>query len=351
MTLCRWAVTAAALAFVVVSGVMNALFLSSLGRTVSECTLLAVVSVAADIAKAALPVLMLWLWTRKAWSQAMLAAFMLAVLIVVSLASGTGYAAAMRGVAVAKHDARAERTKRLKDDLAVLDRQLDGSSSVRAVTVIDAEQRVLHLDRLWSSTKACTDVTQPASRTFCASVRRLDVERALAVERQRHGTLREQLLEKLGGDDSADATADASLQVAAIAELIGYDVGRVRQGFSVATALVLELGCVLLLLVVGGSIWTPARGPADPPVEPAPAPPVEVAQAPPDLAPSSADTESKTNNDHLYWQWLQRVHSDSSNERQSADGNQGRRGRGVRAASTRTGEAVSDRAPARRTDA
>ncbi len=127
MTLCRWAVTAAALAFVVVSGVMNALFLSSLGRSVSERALLAVVSVAADIAKAALPVLILWLWTRKAWAQLSLAVLMLAVLIVVSLASGTGYAAAMRGVAVAKHELRAERTKRLKDDLAVLDRQLETS--------------------------------------------------------------------------------------------------------------------------------------------------------------------------------------------------------------------------------
>lgn len=343
MTLCRWAVTTAALAFVVVSGVMNALFLSSLGRTVSERALLAVVSIAADTAKAALPVLILWLWTRRAWAQLSLAALMLAVLIAVSLASGTGYAAAMRGVSLAKHDLRAERTKRIKDDLTVLDRQLEASSTVRGVAVIDAEQRVLHLDRLWSSTKSCTDVTQAASRTFCASVRRLDVERASAVERQRQGERREQLLAQLNSGAGVDETADASLQVAAIAELLGFDVGRVRQGFSIATALVLELGCVLLLLVVGGTIWAPPPAPSETPLEAAP--------PAPENPPPPVDTEGKAHNDHLYWQWLQRIHSDSSNERQSGDGTQGRRGRGVRAASTRTGEAVSDRAPARRTDA
>lgn len=347
MTLCRWAVMAAALAFVVVSGVMNALFLSSLGRSMSERALLAVVSVAADAAKAALPVLILWLWTCKAWAQVSLAVLMLAVLIVVSLASGTGYAAAMRGVAVTKYEVRTERTKRLKDDLTALDRQLETSAAVRAVAVIDAEQRVLHLDRLWSSTKACTDVTQSASRTFCASVRRLDVERASAVERQRQGERRGQLLAQLNNEAGVGETADASLQVAAIAELLGFDVGRVRQGFSLATALVLELGCVLLLLVVGGSIWTPALATSDPQPEPAP----EAATVLPETPPAPVDTAGKAHNDHLYWQWLQRINNDSSNERQSADGNQGRRRRGVRAASTRTGEAVADRTPARRTDA
>ena len=347
MTLCRWAVTAAALAFVVVSGVMNALFLSSLGRSMSERALLAVVSVAADAATAALPILILWLWTRKAWTQLSLAVLMLAVLIVVSLASGTGYAAAMRGVAVAKHELRTERAKRLKDDLAALERQVETSAAVRAVGVIDAEQRVLHLDRLWSSTKACTDVTQSASRTFCTSVRRLDVERASAVERQRQGERREQLLAQLNDKAGVDETDDASLQVAAIAELLGFDVGRVRQGFSLATALVLELGCVLLLLVVGGSIWTPAPTPIPARAEPT----IEAAPVLPETPPAPVDAGGTAHNDHLYWQWLQRVHSDSSNERQSGDGKQGRRGRGVRAASTRTGEAVSDRAPARRTDA
>jgi hypothetical protein len=336
-------VTAAALAFVVVSGVMNALFLSSLGRTNSELALLAVVSVAADIAKAALPVLILWLWSRKAWAQLSVAVLMLVVLIIVSLASGTGYAAAMRGVAIAKHEAKAEHTERLKSDLVAIERQLEASAPARPVTVIDAEQRVLQLDRLWSATKACTDVTQPASRTFCASVRRLDVERASSEERQRLSDRRDRLREQLGAAAVLDETADASLQVAAIAELLGFDASRVRQGFSVGTAVVLEFGCVLLLLVVGGTIWTPAPAPPERPPEPEPPAPLE---APPE----AVLTETKANNDHLYWQWLQRINSGSSNESRS-DGEQGRRGRGVRASGTRAGEAVPYRAPARRTDA
>lgn len=308
--LCRWVVIAAALAFVVLSGVMNATFLSSLGRTYSERILLAAISVAGDLAKAALPVLIMWLWARRAWTQCAIAIIMLVVLIVVSLASGAGFSAAMRASAAARHESRSDQGKRQKSDLAVLDRQLDASLNVRAIAVVDAERSVLLLDRRWNSTKACTDITQPASLTFCAMVRSLDVERASAEERQRLVTRRDELLAQLATGASGGETGDPERQATAIAELLGVDDRLVRRAFSVGMAVVVELGCVLLLLVVGGTIWMPR---IVEPEKPLPA----------------AVSDDSARSDHLYWRWLQRI-DNVSEKTQDADVKQGR-GRGVRA--------------------
>ena len=49
---------------------MNALFLSSLGRSALEVGLLAAVSIASDISKAVLPVLMLRSVLLRAWGNA-----------------------------------------------------------------------------------------------------------------------------------------------------------------------------------------------------------------------------------------------------------------------------------------
>lgn len=310
VNICRWVVIVAALAFVVLSGVMNATFLSSLGRTPSERTLLAAISVAGDFAKAALPVLVMWLWARRAWTQCAIAIIMLAVLIIVSLASGTGFSAAMRATAASRHESLSDQGKRQRSDLAVLDRQLDASANVRAMAVIDAERAVLMLDRLWASTKTCTDVTQPASRAFCAMVRRLDVERASAEERQRLVAHRDVLLAQLARRAGDSEVGGPEQQATAIAELLGVDDRLVRRAFSVGMAVVVELGCVLLLLVVGGTIWMPRIVEPEKPV------------------PEPTTGESALS-DHLYWRWLQRI-DNASDKTQGADVKQGR-GRGVRA--------------------
>ena len=67
----------AALLFIGVSATMNALFLSSLGRTSLEVGLLAAVSIASDISKAVLPVLMLRSVLLRAWGNVAAAALLL----------------------------------------------------------------------------------------------------------------------------------------------------------------------------------------------------------------------------------------------------------------------------------
>ena len=70
------ALTAAAL-FIAVSATMNSLFLGSLGRTPLEAGLFAAVSIAADLAKAVLPVALLAALARRLLLTALAAAALL----------------------------------------------------------------------------------------------------------------------------------------------------------------------------------------------------------------------------------------------------------------------------------
>ena len=75
----RAAMLLAAMLFIMVSATMNAIFLSSLGRTAIECALFAIISVAADIVKAVLPVLIMRAVMLRAWGQCLAAVMMLSV--------------------------------------------------------------------------------------------------------------------------------------------------------------------------------------------------------------------------------------------------------------------------------
>ena len=116
------AVALAALLFIAVSATMNALFLSSLGRTPIECGLLAAVSLASDIVKAVLPVVIMRAIILRAWVQGGAAALMLAVVVALSLASGTGFAALTRGTVTASRAAQNDLLVARQRDLAEMER-------------------------------------------------------------------------------------------------------------------------------------------------------------------------------------------------------------------------------------
>ena len=110
--LVRVLVLGAALLFIMVSAAMNAVFLSSLGRTPIEATMLGLVSVASNAAKVALPVVLMRALTLRAWVHAGAAGVMLVAAIGLSLASGTGFAASTRSSIVSQRDAHAAQLTR-----------------------------------------------------------------------------------------------------------------------------------------------------------------------------------------------------------------------------------------------
>jgi hypothetical protein len=122
------AIVSAALVFVAVSGTMNALFLSSLGRTPVEVGLLAAVSIASDITKAALPVILARAIMLRAVGQTLAVAVLLTFVVVLSLASGTGFTAMTRSSVTSAQDAQQHQLARLQTELNEIDRQIEALS-------------------------------------------------------------------------------------------------------------------------------------------------------------------------------------------------------------------------------
>ena len=267
-------VTSAALLFIAVSAMMNALFLSSLGRTPVEVGLLAAVSIASDMIKAVLPVLIVRAVIVRAWSHLAIAGVMLTVVMAMSLASGTGFAALTRNAAVTVRGAQADELAARLKELRDIEAGIDGLAPSRQTAVVEAAIAGLTIDRHWIWSKSCTEITGSSARKFCTDLSSLKSELALA-------TSRDQLTAKRNGTRSridvlqlAGAGGDSDPQAVAIASLLGVDKSTPRLVLPVSIAVVLELGGVVLVLLLAGPTLIGWREPGTMP-KPAPSP-VEV---------------------------------------------------------------------------
>lgn len=261
-TLC---IAGAAALFIALSATMNALFLSSLGRTTSEASILATLSVAADVTKVVLPVVVLRAIVLRAWGQVAGASLMLGIVITLSLASGIGFAALTRGAATAARQADTEARSSVQRQLRDIDARLDQLPHGRTVGVLDVEIARTALDRFWTSSNSCAAVATAAVRQFCAGVLRLKSERAAAQDRTALLAERSTLAAQLASLSSGAVESDP--QAAAVADVLGVDPSRLRRGLSVALAVTVELGSVILVLLLNGPAllrWRDKALPAEP---------------------------------------------------------------------------------------
>ncbi len=261
-TLC---IAIAAALFIALSATMNALFLSSLGRTATEACILAMLSIAADVTKAVLPVVVIRAIVLRAWGQLAGAALMLGIVIALSLASGIGFAALTRGAATAARQADADVRSSAQLQLRDLDSRLEQLPHGRSVGVLDVEIARMMLDRHWSSSNFCVVVAGATVRQFCSEVLRLKSERAAANDRLALMMERAALSTRLAGISSIAGESDP--QAAAVADVLGIDTARLRRGLSVALAVTIELGSVILVLLLNGSAlprWRDPERPSEP---------------------------------------------------------------------------------------
>lgn len=245
-------VAGAALLFIAVSATMNAMFLSSLGRTPVEVGLLGAVSIASDIVKAGLPVLIVRAVIVRAWSHCAIASVMLMVVVVLSLASGTGFAALTRNSAVTARGAQADELAARQKELREIETGIEGLAPSRQTAVVEADIAGQTIDRRWTSSNSCTEIISASARKFCTSLSVLKSELALA-------TSRDQLTAKRSGTRSridvlqlAGAGGESDPQAVAIAALLGVDKSTPRLVLPVSIAVVLELGGVILVLLLAG---------------------------------------------------------------------------------------------------
>ncbi len=265
----RLAVALTALVFIAASAAMNALFLSSLGRTSTEAALLSSVSIAADVMKAVLPILLARALLLRAHVQTAIAGTMLCTVVMLSLTSGSGFIATMRGVAHAANTTLSDKLAAATRDLSETDTRLAGLPLARPTAVIEAELAAAAADRRWTASTSCT---MPANaRQFCSDVSKFRVDLAAAIERDALGLQRQKLRSAIAALTDAGAGRDDDPQAAALAGLLGIERTTLRATLSTGVAIVLELGSVVLLLLLFGPTLRNWREPlpAAKPVPPA----------------------------------------------------------------------------------
>lgn len=272
MNLLLWTTAAtAALIFVSASATTNALFLASLGRTDIEAGIYVAISVAADLAKVVLPVALARAVVARAWAQATLSALLLTGVIALSVSSGSGFAAMTRGTVSDGRAARAAQLAALQSEAEEIRQRLFQIRGVREAAIIAAALEATKTDHRWQSSRGCAEATVRSSRAFCSGVAQLHVEAASAGERERLRGEERRLRSRIEALRTSTSTA-VDPQAEAIATLLGLDWQRLRAGFGLGLALVLELGSVVLILLLAGPLLrrpeTPERQPqaAEPPV-------------------------------------------------------------------------------------
>lgn len=287
MTNLIWYTAAGAgVAFIVGSATTNAMFMASLGRTQIEVAILVVVSIAADMAKVALPVAIWRAIVRRSWFLACLASLLLAGVITLSVASGTGFAALTRGSVTTLRDAAAAKLTALEADRIVMVRRLEALAAPRETSVLAAEHEAMTSDRRWQLTKQCTEASGQAHRQFCADLQRLRVEQASAGARDRLSVEERALRDQIEALRATGASNSVDPQVETLAAFIGSSPERLRAGLGLMIALVLELGAIVLVLLVAGSLLREPLEKEEPsvvPPEPSASPQREMAHLPPQV--------------------------------------------------------------------
>lgn len=263
------ALLVAALVFITVSAAMNALFLSSLGRSPIEMALLTFVSVAADIVKAVLPVVVFRAVLLRAWVQAGCALVMLVGVVALSLTSGIGFAAMTRAATLASHDAQGEQLGAERQALRETENQISALGQVRPASVIEAELAGLENDRRWTMTGSCRELGSSSARTFCTGVSKLRQELATSKARAEFAAARQASLDRIAALQSRGAGEASDPQSSAIAELLGIDRAAPRVIVTSYIAAILELGSILLILLAAGPAMRGWREPGNVPIVPA----------------------------------------------------------------------------------
>jgi len=244
----------AALVLIAVSGSMNYLFMQSMAKTQTEGYVLGAASVAVDIFKALLPVLIWWALKDRRYAFMVPAIAMFSVFSAFLLTSAIGFAASNRGhVSELREGANAELAA-VTSEIASQSAKLKTLPRHRPAAVVEQALAAKRQHRRWTSTKGCANgkVTANKSRAFCkdyfilkaeleAAVTAAYVERRIADLRRTEKRLR---------DRGAGGQSDP--QVSILAKLSGNDESAVRTALVLFVALLLELGSGLGLWIATG---------------------------------------------------------------------------------------------------
>jgi len=253
-----------ALALIGVSGGINVVFWSAQGRSAEERWLFGIASLGLDGLKVILPCAIVIARRSQHTLFVGIASVMFVVLTVGSLTAGIGFAAVSRASDAHSHQTRSQRIATLRDELAGYTERRTPLSTPRAVAVIDEELRLFELNPRHAASKGCSQITAPETRTLCADIAKLRIERAQAHEAGRLETQRRGSMDELQRLQDGDTPQPGEAQVDLFVAISGAAASRVRIVLIVLFAVLVELGSGLGLFL--------ATAHSPPPVAPAPQP-------------------------------------------------------------------------------
>ena len=238
----------AALTLIVASGLMNWVFMSSLGRSEFERQILGAVSVAVSAFIALLPTLLLWAHRERRTLYVVLGVPVFLAFAAFSLSSAVGFAAKTRGSLSEDRAVATTRLAEVRHEIDDAEIKRNALGALRPFAVIQDTLRSLEQDRRWQSSKACEDATVDASRSFCKSYFDLKAEAARASEAGLLDERLNQLRNEARGLEEKGAGREDDNQAAVLARILGLRASQVERGLSspwpCSSKLARRLGCI-----------------------------------------------------------------------------------------------------------
>ena len=252
----------AALTFVVASGLMNWVFMTSLGKSEFEQQILGAVSIAISAFLALLPTLMVWAFRGRRIAYIVLGVPVFLAFAGFSLSSAVGFAAKNRGSIGEDRALAGERLAGLRHEISENETKLKALGAPRPVGVVNELLRGLEQDRRWQLSKECSEATADASRAFCKGYFELKAEVVLAGEAQRHEERIAGLKVQARRLEEQGAGREGDSQAAVLANILGLQTARVERGLMLFLAVLVEVGAALGLYFATGHLRfeAPARG-------------------------------------------------------------------------------------------
>ncbi len=220
--LLRWLAYAAAATLCGISALANLKFGMSLGADRVDQMALGGASVAVDVLKAALPLLVLNLWSGRYRILAVVSAVLWIGCLSWSGCSAIGFAVDSRSQVNADRTMQRVASQGSIATIGRAERQLTAIGTIRPVDVVKANLAATNVPApVWARTKECTAITLPESYAACAAVVSLRRELAVAEVAERL----EQSVAAGHAELRADKAGQAEIdpQVTALARLAGVD--------------------------------------------------------------------------------------------------------------------------------
>ena len=242
----------AALVLISVSGAMNFLFMQGMGKDETESLVLGAASVAIDIFKAILPILIWWSYRESRFGFMTTAVVMFAIFTAFSLTSAIGFSATNRGYVSGIREGANAQLAAVAADIEAETAKLQALAKHRPAPILEQQINRVRTDRLWSRTRQCTDATRKRSRAFCDGYFSLKSELETAVLAARIELRLKELKRSETRLKKSGAGTDTDPQVTVLARLSGNDESSVRTALIIFIAALLEFGSGLGLWMATG---------------------------------------------------------------------------------------------------